>query len=142
MQYNDFETLLDRWGTNFANWPAVEAEAARHLLVWSREAQAAHAALKYVEQGLAATRPAIDPAQAERVVRRAMAAVERREANPSLLERFRRMLLAPLPRAAMAMSLTAIGFAIGLAATGPTGAARFDTSAAPLMPASADDVLF
>lgn len=141
MQYKDFEALLDRWGADFANWPAAEAETARHLLVWSREAQAAHAALKYVEQGLAATRPAIDAAQAERVVRRAIAAVERREANPSLLERFRRMLLAPLPRAAMAMSLTAIGFAIGLAATGPTAAARFDTSA-PLMATSADDVLF
>jgi hypothetical protein len=142
MRNEDFEMLLDRWGADFANWPAAQAEAARHLLVWSREAQRAHATLKRVEQGLAATRPTIDAAQVERVMRRAMAAVERREANPSLLERFRRMLLAPLPRAALAMSLTAIGFAIGLAATGPTAAARFDTSAAPLMPTSADDVLF
>jgi hypothetical protein len=141
MQNAEFETLLDRWGTDFAAWPATDAEAARHLLVWSRDAQGAYDALKRVEQGLAATRPAITAAQAERVVRRAMAAVERREANPTLLERFRRMLLAPLPRAAMAMSLTGIGFAIGLALTTPT-AVRFDTSASPLMPTSADDVLF
>lgn len=141
MQNTEFETLLDRWGTDFTAWPAADAQAARHLLVWSRGAQDAYGALKRVEQGLAATRPAITAAQGERVVRRAIAAVGRRETNPPLLERFRRVLLVPLPRAAMAMSLTGIGFAIGLALTTPT-AVRFDTSASPLMPTSADDVLF
>jgi len=141
MHTTEFETLLDRWGADFATWPTAEAEAARHLLVWSHEAQAAYEALKGVELGLSVTRPAIADAQAERVVRRALSAIEQREANPSLLERFRRMLLAPLPRAAMAMSLTGIGFAIGLALTSPT-TVRFDTGASPLMPTSADDVLF
>jgi hypothetical protein len=142
MLTKDFEARLDRWGTDFATWPEAEAEAARLLLVWSKEAQSAYEALRQVEVYIAQSRPEISAAQAERVVRRAVNAIARREANPPLLERFRRMLLAPLPRAAMAMSLTAIGFAIGLAVTAPATGARFDVGGSPLMPTSADDVLF
>ncbi len=142
MLTKDFETLLDRWGTDLAAWPEAEADAGRLLLVWSKDARAAYDALLQVETYIAASRPAVTAAQASRVVRRAMAEIERREAHPPLLERFRRLLLAPLPRAAMAMSLTALGFAIGLAVTGPATGARFDVSGSPLMPTSADDVLF
>jgi len=142
MLTKDFEMLLDRWGTDFAAWPEAEADAGRLLLVWSKEAQTAYDALREVESYIAASRPVFSPAQAERVVRRAVNEIARREANPPLLERFRRFLLAPLPRAAMAMSLTAIGFAIGLAVTGPATGVRFDVGGAPLMPTSADDVLF
>ena len=60
---------------------------------------------------------------------------------PTLLEQFRALLIAPLPRAAFALSLAGIGFALGIAIGNPTTDRAADTSGS-LITASADDVVF
>lgn len=142
MDAGAFEILLDRLGTDFAAWPADKAEQARKLLIRSEEARRAHTALSRVEAMIASTRPLVTDAQAKRVVNRALAAIVRREAAPTLMERFRLLLAAPLPRAAFAMSLTALGFAVGIAVGYPNAEHPFDREGSAFVTTSADDVLF
>src|ERR1700761_2881956 len=112
MNTKAFETLLDRLGTDLGRWPSEEAELARTLLAESEEARNVYAALRRVESWIGASRPKIAPSSAQTVVRRALADIALREATPTLLERFRQLLFAPLPRAAFALSLAGLGFAV------------------------------
>lgn len=142
MDAKTFEILLDRLGTDFAAWPADKAEQARKLLIRSDEARRSHATLRRVEAMIASTRPLVTSLQTQRIVNRALAEITRREAAPSLMERFRLLLAAPLPRAAFAMSLTAIGFAVGIAVGYPNAEHPFDSDGSAFITTSADDVLF
>jgi len=141
MNNKAFETLLDRLGTDFGAWPSEEAEEARALLAESDEARKSYALLLQVEGWIDGSRPRIAPSSSQSVVRRALADIALRETTPTLLERFRGLLFAPLPRAAFAFSLAAIGFAVGIATGNPSAGKTFDTSGA-MMTASVDDVLF
>ena len=141
MNTKAFETLLDRLGTDFGKWPSEEAEQARMLLAESDEARKSYDMLMRVEGWIDASRPRIAPSAPLTVVRRALADIALREATPTVLDRFRRLLFAPLPRAAFAISLAGIGFAVGVATGSPSAGKTFDTSGG-MMTASADDVLF
>jgi hypothetical protein len=141
MNNKAFETLLDRLGTDFGTWPSEEAEQARALLAGSDEARKSYDMLLRVEGWIEASRPQVAPSASQMVVRRALADIALRDATPTILDRFRRLLLAPLPRAAFAFSLAAIGFAVGIATGNPSADKTIDTSGS-MMTASADDVLF
>jgi len=141
MNTKAFETLLDRLGTDLDAWPAEEAEQARALLGESDAARRAYQRLVQVEGWIEASRPRIAPSAPLAVVRRALADIAVWEATPTLLDRFRRLLFAPLPRAAFAFSLAAIGFAVGIAIGNPNAGKTFDMSGS-MMTASVDDVLF
>ena len=141
MNTKAFETLLDRLGTDFGTWPSEEAEQARMLLAESEEARKSYATLRRVEGWIDASRPRIAPSAPQAVVRRALADIALRDATPTMLERFRQLLFAPLPRAAFAISLAGIGFAVGIAIGNPTAGKTFDTGGS-MMTASVDDVLF
>ena len=141
MNTKAFKTLLDRLGTDFAAWPAEEAEQARKLLVHSAEARQSYDLLLRVEGWIDASRPEFAAAATQTVIQRALAGIAAREASPSPLERFRRLLFAPLPRAALALSLAGIGFAVGIFVGNPNPGRTFDTSGS-MMTASVDDVLF
>jgi hypothetical protein len=141
MNTKAFETLLDRLGTDFGTWPSEEAEQARALLAGSDEARKSYDLLLRVEGWIDASRPQVGPSSPQAVVRRALADIALREATPTMLDRFRRLLFAPLPRAAFAFSLAAIGFAVGIATGTPNAGKTFDTSGS-MMTASVDDVLF
>lgn len=136
-----FETLLDRFGTDFALWPSEEAEEAKALLAGSEEARRSYDMLLRVERLINGSIPAVAAGSAQKVVRGALADIAAREATPSPLERFRALLFAPLPRAAFAVALAGIGFAVGIAVGNPNSGKTFDTSGSVLT-ASADDVLF
>jgi hypothetical protein len=142
MDAKTFEVMLDRLGTDFSRWPVDDAEEAKKLLVRSDEARRSYDLLQRIEGLIDGSRPHFAPTQAQRVIQRALTEITRREETPSLLERFRLLLAAPLPRAAFAMSLTAIGFAIGIAVGNPTTERAFDASGSGLLVMSADDVLF
>jgi hypothetical protein len=142
MDAKTFEVMLDRLGTDFTRWPAADAEQAKKLLVHSADARQSYDTLLRVEALIDGSRPRIAPAHAHRVVHRALAEITRRDAAPPLLERFRLLLTAPLPRAAFAMSLTAIGFAVGIAVGNPTAEHPFDANGSAIMNTSVDDVLF
>jgi hypothetical protein len=142
MDAKTFEIMLDRLGADFSRWPAAEAEQARKLLVHSGEGRRALDALQRVETLIHASRPQVPSTGAQRVVNRALAEIAAREAAPSLLERFRWLLAAPVPRAAFAMSLTAIGFAIGIAIGNPTTRSAVEPNGSGFLMTSADDVLF
>lgn len=141
MNNKAFETLLDRLGTDFSTWPSEEAEQTRALLAESDEARKSYDMLLQVEGWIEASRPQIAPSAPHAVVRRALADIALRDATPTMLDQFRRLLLAPLPRAAFAFSLAAIGFAVGIATGNPSEGKTFDTSGS-MMTASVDDVLF
>jgi hypothetical protein len=141
MNTKAFETLLDRLGTDFDTWPAEEAGQARTLLAQSEAARKSYAMLRQVESWIDASRPRIAPSAPQAVVRRALADIAVRDSTPTPLERFRQLLLAPLPRAAFAISLAALGFAVGIATGNPSAAKTFDTSG-NMLTASVDDVLF
>ena len=141
MNYSAFEMLLDRFGTDFAGWPSEEAGQAKELLAESEEARRSYDMLVRIEGLIDASRPQVESASAQRAIRGALTDIAEREAAPSLLERFRALLFAPVPRAAFAVTMAAIGFAAGIAIGNPSGAKMFDTSGS-MMTASADDVLF
>jgi hypothetical protein len=141
MNTKAFETLLDRLGTDFNAWPSEEAGHARALLATSAEARATYDALVRIEELIEASRPRVAPHAQRAVILRALADIARREASPTLLDRFRALLFAPLPRAAFALSLAGIGFAVGIATGNPTADQAADTGGS-LITASADDVVF
>jgi hypothetical protein len=140
MNPNAFELLLDRLGTDFSAWPSEEAHEAMTLLATSAEARAAYDTLAKIEGMIVGSRPRVAPLARQAVIRRALADIALREASPTLLDRFRVLLVAPVPRAAFALGLAAIGFAVGIAVGNPTSARATDTGV--LITASADDVVF
>jgi hypothetical protein len=142
MNIENFEALLDRLGPDLSAWPAAKAEQARHLLSGSRAARQAHETLLRVESALALSRPKITSAQVSRVLSRSLLAIAEREAKPSFIERLYVLFAAPIPRAAFAMTLTAIGFGIGMAVGSPDSGRVADASNVPLVMASADDAPF
>jgi hypothetical protein len=142
MDANIFEIMLDRFGSDFGRWPAHQADQAKKLLVHSEGARRSYDAMLRVEDLIDGSRPIVHSVNAQRVVNRTLAEITRRDAAPSLLERFRFLLAAPVPRAAFAMSLTGIGFVIGIAVGNPTTERAFDMQGSSLMVTSADDVLF
>ena len=142
MKINDFEKTLDRFGTNLDAWPAGLAGDGRTLLSQSPEASGTYATLLQIEALIAGSAPRIDPARAARVANRAIAEIRRLPQNAPMgfVERIRRTFALPAPRVALAMSLTAIGFVIGVA-VGGTDNHRAEPSGL-MMTASAEDVLF
>jgi hypothetical protein len=141
MNSKAFETLLNRLGTDFASWPAEEAREAADLLAESEVARATYDTLRRIEGWIDASRPRVAASASQSVIRRALADIALKEATPTMLERFRQLLFAPLPRAAFAISLAAIGFVVGIATGNPTADRSADTNGG-MMTASADDVLF
>jgi hypothetical protein len=141
MNTKAFESLLDRLGTDLGTWPSEQAEQAKALLATSEEARKSYAALLRVESWIDATRPRIDASAPQAVVRRALVDIAMREATPTLLERFRQLLFAPLPRAALALTMAGIGFAVGIATGSPTAQRSVDPGG-NMITASIDDVVF
>ena len=141
MNAKAFEMLLDRLGTDFNAWPSEEAGQAKALLATSAEARRSYDALLRIEGLIEASRPRVAPQTQQAVILRALADIALREATPTLLDRFRALLFAPLPRAAFALSLAGIGFAVGIATGNPTTDRAADTGGG-LITASADDVVF
>jgi hypothetical protein len=141
MKITKFDRMLDRYGADFDAWPRQDASHARRLIETSAPARRSYAALRLLESQLRETRPEIDRARAERVVSRALAGIVQIDSRPAMLDRIWALLAAPLPRAAFALSLTAVGFSIGLAVGSPRADASGDTPAASLITASAADVL-
>ena len=142
MDAKTFEVLLDRMGTDFTAWPSDAAGEAKKLLVHSQEARLSYEALRRVEAMIGSSRPRVAGLSAHRVVRRALAEIARREANPALLLRLLNFLLAPVPRAALAVTVTGIGFAVGIAIGNPTTDGTSYSNGSLMITASADDVLF
>jgi hypothetical protein len=142
MDAKSFEVMLDRLGTDFTRWPTDDADRARKLLVHSAQARSAYDTLVRIEALIDGSRPNIGASNAQRVVNRAIIEITRRDSAPSLLERFRLLLAAPLPRAAFAMSLTGIGFVIGITVGNPTTQRALDASGSGILVTSVDDVLF
>jgi hypothetical protein len=97
MDAKTFDVMLNRLGTNFSHWPLAEAEQAKKLLVNSAQARRSYEMLLRIEALIDNSRPHFVPAQAQRVVHRTLAEITRRDAMPSLLERFRVLLTAPVP---------------------------------------------
>ena len=142
MQITQFQALLDRFGTDFEAWPPADARNARRLLATSEDARHRFETLTGIESWLEASRPKIDQRRARAVVQGTLAEIARIGMRPAFLDRLRAAFASPLPRAAFAVSLTAIGFALGLALGNPGADRSADTQGGPLMTASADDVLF
>ena len=140
MNCNAFEMLLDRLGTDFDAWPLDEAQEAKALLATSDEARKAYDTLLRIEWLIGASRPRPVPATEQMVIRRALADIALREASPTLLERFHALIFAPVPRAAFALSLAALGFAVGIVVGNPLNDRASDTGS--MITASADDVGF
>ena len=142
MKINDFEKTLDRFGTNLDAWPAGLARDGKALLSQSAEASSTYNALLQIEALIAGSAPRIDPARAARVANRAIAEIRRLPQNSStgLFETVRRVFALPVPRVAMAMSLTAIGFIIGMTVSNTDN--HHGESTGLIMTASAEDVLF
>jgi hypothetical protein len=142
MDIETFQSLLDRLGANFADWPVDKAEDAKKLLLRSAEARQSHEALRKLEYLLEASRPEVSPLRADRVVRGALVEIARREANPTLIERLLHLLLAPTARAALAVGVTVVGFGLGMAIGNPDKTQPTFANGSLMMTASADDVLF
>ncbi len=142
MKTKTFDKMLDRYGGNLADWPACEATRARKLMAISTAARRSFAAAQLLETHIRDSRAVVDPMQAARVAARALSAVAAHEASPRRIDRLRAALAAPLPRAAFAVSLTAIGFSIGLAVGAPMTGSAGEASASTLMMASAADGLY
>jgi anti-sigma factor RsiW len=98
--------------------------------------------LRHIEAMIGSSRPRVAPFQADKVVQRALLEIVRREAHPTLIQRLRFLLLAPVPRAALAVTIAGIGFAVGLVIGNPSNASTDNTNGSLMMTASADDVLF
>jgi len=142
MKIERFQDLLDRFGTDFDAWPVSDARRAKSLLAVSGEARNRYRILESVEAYIDASRPRAEPNRAHAAVRRAVAEIARIEARPGFVDRFRVMFATPLPRFALALSLTAMGFAIGVAVGNPQADRTAGAIAGPLTIASADDVLY
>jgi hypothetical protein len=142
MKITQFQTLLDRFGSDFGTWPPAEAERARRLLATSQDARRRHDTLTGIESWLDASRPRVDQHQARALVRQTLAEIARIGGRPVFLDRLRAAFASPLPRAAFALCLTAIGFAFGLAVGNPRADVSANVQGGPLMIAIADDVLF
>jgi hypothetical protein len=142
MKITTFDKMLDRYGGDLADWPACDAAQARKLMAISAPARRSFAAAQMLEAHILDSRTVVDPMQAARVAARALSAVAAREASPPLIDRLRAALAAPLPRAAFAVSLTAIGFSIGLAVGAPMAGSAAEPPASTLMMASAADGLY
>jgi hypothetical protein len=140
MNSKAFEMLLDRLGTDFQAWPSDEAREAKALLATSDEARKAYDMLRRVEGMIGASRPRIAAGAEQMVIRRALAEIALREASPTLLDRFRALVFAPVPRAAFAISLAALGFAVGIVVGNPTS--RGVDTGGSMITASGDDVVF
>ena len=137
----NFETLLDRYGSDFNSWPKSEADNAKRFLLSSGEARRAYDRLTQLESWIAASQPRVSDESVRRVVNRSVHAVRNRAPVLSLIDRFRILMAAPMPRVAFVMGLTAVGFGLGVALGAPEIGAVEGTGG-PLMTASADDVLF
>jgi hypothetical protein len=133
--------MLDRHGPDLDSWPAADADLARALLASSLPARSWFDKARAMETGIAASQPRIDHWRAQRVVRGALAEIAAREAHPSVWDRFRSVLVAPLPRAAFATVFAIIGFAIGLLVGTPAGNPHAGNDV-PMMTANAEDVLY
>lgn len=142
MDNKTFEMLLDLLGTNFADWPPDSARLAKRLLVHSQQARMSYDTLRRIETMIGSSRPRVAQFRADKVVQRALLETVRRDAHPTLIQRIRLLLLAPVPQAALAVTIAGIGFAAGLAIGNPSDAATDNTNGALMMTASADDVLF
>ena len=141
MNSKAFEMLLDRLGTDFDAWPSDEAHEAKALLATSDEARQAYDTLLRIEGMIGASRPYVAPGAEQIVIRRALADIALREASPTLLDRFRALIFAPVPRAAFAISLAALGFAVGILVNNPLTDRTADTGSG-MITASGDDVVF
>jgi hypothetical protein len=141
MNSKAFEMLLDRLGTDFDVWPSDEAREAKALLATSDEARGVYNALRRIEEMIGASRPLVAPGAEQMVIRRALADIALREASPTLLDRFRTLIFAPVPRAAFALSLAALGFAVGILVNNPLTDRTADTGSG-MITASGDDVVF
>jgi hypothetical protein len=137
----NFQDLLDRYGADLDRWPTAEAEQAKRFLLVSSEARSAQRALARLESWIVASQPRVSEAGVRRVIDGSIAFIEAHAPRMSVIDRFRLLLAAPVPRVAFVMGLTAIGFALGVA----LGAPEFGASEAAgghVLTASADDVLF
>jgi hypothetical protein len=141
MNSKAFEMLLDRLGTDFDAWPSDEAREAKALLATSDEARKAYDMLLRIEGLIGASRPRVAAGTEQIVIRRALADIALREASPTLLDRFRALIFAPVPRAAFALSLAALGFAVGIVVGSPLTDRAADTGGS-MITASGDDVVF
>ena len=137
----NFETLLDRHGTDFAEWPAGLADRARRHLLTSPDARRTYRRLVDIERQMAASRPEITPNRVRQVVSRATLAICQDRLRPSMTDRLLALLMAPGPRLAFAMGLTAIGFGIGIVLGTPDNTFS-QPQGSPLMTAAADDGVF
>jgi hypothetical protein len=136
-----FQAALDRYGSDLDAWPRAEAERGRRMLLVSEEARQALDRLTRIEGLIVATRPLVSDASIRRVVQRAASAVRFHADRPSLVDRFRVLLAAPVLRLAFVMGLTAMGFVLGTVLGAPEiGAA--ESSVGPVLTASADDGVF
>jgi hypothetical protein len=141
MNSKAFEMLLDRLGTDLDAWPSDEAREAKALLATSDEARKAYDMLRRVEGLICASRPRIAAGAEQMVIRRALADIALREAAPTLLDRFRALVFAPVPGAAFAISLAALGFAVGIVVGNPLNDRAVDNGGS-MITASGDDVVF
>ena len=141
MNNEAFESLLDRLGTDFDAWPSDEAREAKALLATSDKARKAYDMLVRIEGLIDASRPRVAAGAEQMVIRRALADIALREASPTLLDRFRALIFAPVPRAAFAISFAAIGFAVGVLVSNPLTDKAADTGGS-IIAASGDDVVF
>jgi hypothetical protein len=140
MNSKAFEMLLDRMGTDFDAWPSDEAREAKALLATSDEARKAYDALLRIEGLIEASRPRIAQGAEQVVIRRALADIALREASPTWLDRVRALIFAPVPGAAFAISLAALGFTVGIFVGNPLTDRAADTGS--MITASGDDVVF
>jgi hypothetical protein len=143
MKISDFEKALDQYGTNLGAWPAEFEKEGRTLLSASPAAGRSYDTLVRIEALIAGSAPQIDAARAARVANRAVAEIRRLPRNTpiDLFESLRRLFILPMPRVALAMSLSLIGFVIGMA-VGVGEPHRTEAADLPMMTASAEDVLF
>jgi hypothetical protein len=137
----NFQDLLDRYGADLDRWPAAEAERAKRFLMVSSEARRAHKSLARIESGILASQPRISEASVRRVIDGSISFIQDHAPRLSLIDRFRVILAAPIPRVAFVMGLTAIGFGLGVVLGAPDVGAS-EGPGGHVLTASADDVLF
>lgn len=142
MDLDRFRRTLDRFGSAFSAWPLADARAARRLMSLSARARGTHALARRIEAGIGFSRPAVRRNQARAVVARAVVEIARREMRPSAGRALRIALMDPWTRTAFVLSLTAIGFAIGMATGSPDLTRARDSNDGPFVTAIPDDVSF
>jgi hypothetical protein len=133
-----FQTLLDRYGPDFDQWPREAARKARRLMLTSKDARAAYDRSTELEFRIASSRPSVSEESVRRVINRSMLSIAQTARRLPLIDRFRILMAAPIPRVAFVMGLTAIGFGLGIA----LGAPEVGATDGPVLTASADDALF